>query len=43
MEDDLEPMSAGRTVNSLSQHWGTPQKYVDVIRRFFEGVIDLDP
>lgn len=36
-------MSAGRTVNSLSQHWGTPQKYVDVIRRFFEGVIDLDP
>ncbi|MBL7988584.1 MAG: N-6 DNA methylase [Chlorobi bacterium] len=36
-------MSAGRTVNSSSQHWGTPKKYVDVIRRFFDGAIDLDP
>ncbi len=36
-------MSAGRTVNSKSQSWGTPPKYVNVIRRFFEGSIALDP
>jgi hypothetical protein len=36
-------MSAGRKVNTLSQHWCTPQKYVDVIRQFFDNCIDLDP
>lgn len=36
-------MSAGRTVNSQSQSWGTPKKYVDVIKRFLGGSIDLDP
>jgi hypothetical protein len=36
-------MSAGRTVNSQSQHWGTPKKYVDAVRDVFEGEIDLDP
>jgi hypothetical protein len=35
-------MSAGRKVNSLSQHWGTPEKYVRPVKRFF-GQIDLDP
>ena len=36
-------MSAGRTVNSQSQSWGTPQKYVKAIKRFFGGIVDLDP
>jgi hypothetical protein len=36
-------MSAGRTVNSLSQDWGTPQKYVDAVKEFFRDEIDLDP
>lgn len=34
---------AGRSVNSLSQEWCTPPKYVDVINRFFNGHVDLDP
>ena len=36
-------MSAGRTVNSQSQSWGTPKKYVDAVKRFFGGSIALDP
>lgn len=36
-------MSAGRTVNSQSQSWGTPKKYVDAVKEFFDGVISLDP
>jgi len=36
-------MTAGRTVNSLSQHWGTPEKYVAAVRRVFGGQILLDP
>jgi len=36
-------MSAGRTVNSKSQTWGTPRKYVDAVRSFFGGTISLDP
>lgn len=36
-------MSAGRTVNSQSQSWGTPLKYVKAIKRFFGGAITLDP
>lgn len=36
-------MTAGRAVTSDNKHWGTPQKYVDAVRRFFGGEIDLDP
>jgi len=36
-------MSAGRTVNSLSQDWCTPPKYIEAVREMFDGVIELDP
>lgn len=36
-------MSAGRTVNSQSQSWGTPKKYVDAVKKCFKGSISLDP
>lgn len=36
-------MTAGRTTASASQSWCTPPKYVQAIRQFFDGVIDLDP
>jgi hypothetical protein len=36
-------MTAGRTINSQSQDWGTPKKYVEAVRKFFGGAIDLDP
>ena len=36
-------MSAGRTINTLSQCWGTPKKYVQAVKSFFGGTIDLDP
>ncbi|MCM1336402.1 MAG: hypothetical protein NC187_05110 [Candidatus Amulumruptor caecigallinarius] len=36
-------MTAGRSVNSLSQSWGTPKKYVDALHRFWEKGIALDP
>jgi|SRR3989344_759850 len=36
-------MTAGRQINSLSQNWCTPPKYVNVVREFFGGKIDLDP
>lgn len=36
-------MTAGRTVNSSSQNWGTPRKYVDAVKKVFGGEIDLDP
>ena len=36
-------MTAGRTILSQSQEWGTPQVYVDLVTGFFGGVIDLDP
>ena len=37
-------MTAGRNnAESLSQHWCTPPKYINVIRDFFGGNIDLDP
>lgn len=36
-------MSAGRTVNSLSQDWCTPPKYVRAVREVFGGQIALDP
>jgi hypothetical protein len=36
-------MSAGRKVNSENQSWGTPLKYIKVIKQFFGGSIALDP
>lgn len=36
-------MTAGRTLNTLSQEWGTPEKYVNAVRQFFGGKIRLDP
>lgn len=36
-------MSAGRHINSLSQSWGTPQKYIAAVKKFFGGKIALDP
>ena len=36
-------MSAGRTINTLSQDWGTPENYVLAVKEFFGGQIDLDP
>ena len=36
-------MSAGRSVNSRSQSWGTPKKYVNAVKFFFGGSIALDP
>lgn len=36
-------MTAGRKIISQDQNWGTPQKYVDAVREFFQGVIYLDP
>jgi hypothetical protein len=36
-------MSAGRSVNSQSQSWGTPIKYINAIKNFFGGSIALDP
>jgi hypothetical protein len=36
-------VTAGRTPNTLSQEWGTPEKYVNAVRDFFGGSIDLDP
>lgn len=36
-------MTAGRTQKTLSQEWGTPEKYVNAVREFFGGHIQLDP
>jgi hypothetical protein len=36
-------VTAGRTLNTLSQEWGTPEKYVKAVRDFFGEHIDLDP
>ena len=36
-------MTAGRKVNTLSQSWGTPPKYVNAVKRFWNGNISLDP
>ena len=37
-------MTAGRSnSDQRSRHWCTPGKYVDAIRHFFGGAIDLDP
>ena len=36
-------MSAGRTINTLSQNWGTPRKYISAVKKVFGGDIHLDP
>lgn len=37
-------MTAGRkSIASFSQDWCTPPKYINAIRKFFSGVIELDP
>ena len=36
-------MSAGRTVNSQSQSWCTPEKYVNAIKLFFGNSVRIDP
>lgn len=36
-------MTAGRNINSKSQDWGTPQKYIKAVKEVFNGVISLDP
>lgn len=36
-------MTAGRRVNTMSQSWCTPPKYVNAIKRFWGGQIHLDP
>jgi hypothetical protein len=36
-------VTAGRKINTISQEWGTPSKYVDAVRKCFGGRIDLDP
>lgn len=36
-------MTAGRTVNGLSQHWCTPPKYVQAVKDCLGGKIALDP
>ena len=36
-------MSAGRSINTLSQSWGTPHKYVKAVKDVLGGYIYLDP
>jgi len=36
-------MTAGRTVNTNSQHWCTPLKYLIPINQMFDDNIELDP
>ena len=36
-------MSAGRKVITDNKDWGTPPKYVEAVKAFFGGQIDLDP
>lgn len=36
-------MTAGRKIKTLNKDWCTPKKYVDAVRKFFGGEIDLDP
>lgn len=36
-------MTAGRRVNTFSQSWCTPPKYVNAIKNFWNGTISLDP
>ncbi len=36
-------MTAGRKNTGQNQDWGTPQKYVDAVKAFFDGIIYFDP
>ncbi len=36
-------MTAGRSINSISQTWCTPPRYVSAVRKVFGGTIALDP
>ncbi|MBI5438156.1 MAG: N-6 DNA methylase [Nitrosomonadales bacterium] len=36
-------MTAGRKIVSNSQDWCTPPRYVEAVKRFFGGSIELDP
>lgn len=36
-------MSAGRKNNSAKKDWNTPPKYINAIKSFWRGEIDLDP
>jgi len=36
-------MTAGRTINSQNQNWGTPRIYIKAIKEVFGGSIALDP
>ncbi len=36
-------MLKGRSANGDSQHWNTPEEYVQVVRQVFGGSIALDP
>lgn len=36
-------MTAGRSINSQNQDWGTPKKYVDAVKEVFGGETALDP
>lgn len=36
-------MTAGRNINSKSQDWGTPLKYIKAVKEVFNGTISLDP
>lgn len=36
-------MTAGRQAVTETKNWCTPKKYVDAVKKVFEGVIDLDP
>jgi hypothetical protein len=36
-------MTAGRKINTRSQHWGTPGKYVSAVKQVLGGTIALDP
>jgi hypothetical protein len=36
-------MSAGRQSITENKDWCTPQKYVDAVKRVFDGLIELDP
>jgi len=36
-------MTAGRRVNTKSQSWCTPPKYINAIKEFWDGEISLDP
>lgn len=36
-------MTAGRRTNSQNKDWGTPRKYVEAVKKVFDGIIYLDP